>query len=490
MQFGTWLCEDGRVQVVCRVETAPATPFGAELQWRWWSPLLDGPEELRAALSAAVQARQRRFGASPTAPRPHGCDQRLLTPSGARVAARTAQARAVSLRQYSRHQWTDTLEGIDFVDRLVIGRNEAMRTLALLAFLGCAAVAQAQQPKTYSPETAPRANEETVLNARVVSVDPAGARLTVRGVDVKADGGRDETFSVAAPATSRLGELKRGMEVLLMLRGTTVVDVKVSTASGGQSGTAVQGTRHCRRDHAQPRAPRRCRAHAGRRWHCRSEYGRCRTKCGSDSVDDRRRAGKRGRAHERSGRHHPHGIARAGQPRRAHGQPASRRARPAAGARTTTTPQAAVTPRPTVTPEPAVAPEPVAPAGTVSPQPVPGGPVTGAAGGRIVPGPITPGPITPGVVTPGTVGGGVVITSTPSPAAYGTPFPTPRPQPTPDPGRHAAAGWRLRPRSSFPRSRRPHLRPHRRRRRRPRLRRRRGSTAGSASASACRDMSK
>ena len=117
-----------------------------------------------------------------------------------------------------------------------------MRTLALLAFLGCAAVAQAQQPKTYSPETAPRANEETVLNARVVSVDPAGARLTVRGADVKADGGRDETFSVAAPATSRLGELKRGMEVLLMLRGTTVVDVKVSIASGGQgAGAATRG---------------------------------------------------------------------------------------------------------------------------------------------------------------------------------------------------------------------------------------------------------
>src|SRR6186997_826420 len=107
-----------------------------------------------------------------------------------------------------------------------------MRTLALLAFLGCAAVAQAQQPKTYAPETAPRSNEETVLNARVVSVDVAGARLTVRGVDVKADGGRDETFSVAAPAASRLGELKRGTEVLLRLRGTTVVEVKASAASG------------------------------------------------------------------------------------------------------------------------------------------------------------------------------------------------------------------------------------------------------------------
>src|SRR4029450_2899172 len=114
-----------------------------------------------------------------------------------------------------------------------------MRTLTLLAFLGCAALAQAQQPKTYTPETAPRASEETVLNARVVSVDTAGAHLTVRGVDVKADGGRDETFSVPPPAPSRLGELKRGMEVLLRLRGTTVVDVKVSAASGASGNTAA-----------------------------------------------------------------------------------------------------------------------------------------------------------------------------------------------------------------------------------------------------------
>ena len=119
-----------------------------------------------------------------------------------------------------------------------------MKTLGSLVLLVCAAVAQAHQaPKTYSPEHPPRANEETILNARVVSVDPAGARVTVRGVDVKADGGRDETFTVAAPAASTLAGLKRGTEVLLVLRGTTVVDLKVSVASGGEGGTAVQGTR-------------------------------------------------------------------------------------------------------------------------------------------------------------------------------------------------------------------------------------------------------
>jgi hypothetical protein len=131
-----------------------------------------------------------------------------------------------------------------------------MRTLTLVVFLGGAALAQAQQsPKTYTPEAAPRPNEETILNARVVSVDPAGARLTVRGVDVKADGGRDETFTVAAPAAARLAELKRGAEVLLVLRGTTVVEVKVSVASGGQGGTAMDRTRKTAPAAASARRP-------------------------------------------------------------------------------------------------------------------------------------------------------------------------------------------------------------------------------------------
>lgn len=115
-----------------------------------------------------------------------------------------------------------------------------MRTLALLV-LGCATVAQAQTPKSYTPSTAPRPGEETILNTRVVSVDRAANRLTVRGVDVKADGGSNETFTVAAPAASRLAELKPGMEVLLTLRGTTVIDVKVAVASGGEGGNVIRG---------------------------------------------------------------------------------------------------------------------------------------------------------------------------------------------------------------------------------------------------------
>lgn len=59
VQFGTWPAEDGRLQFVCRVEAPPAAPFGGAVQWRWWSPLVDGPEQLREALSAAVQVRRR-----------------------------------------------------------------------------------------------------------------------------------------------------------------------------------------------------------------------------------------------------------------------------------------------------------------------------------------------------------------------------------------------------------------------------------------------
>jgi hypothetical protein len=59
VQFGTWTADDGRAQYVCRVEERPASPFGGATQWRWWSPLVDGPEQLHEALSAAVQARRR-----------------------------------------------------------------------------------------------------------------------------------------------------------------------------------------------------------------------------------------------------------------------------------------------------------------------------------------------------------------------------------------------------------------------------------------------
>jgi hypothetical protein len=71
VQFGTWVAEDGRLQVVCRVETPPADPFALEAQWRWWSPLLDSPQALQDALCAAVARRRReRVGRDAAAPSP------------------------------------------------------------------------------------------------------------------------------------------------------------------------------------------------------------------------------------------------------------------------------------------------------------------------------------------------------------------------------------------------------------------------------------
>jgi hypothetical protein len=58
VQFGAWVAEDGHLQVVCRVESPPADPFGFELQWRWWSPLLDSPDALRQELGPAVARRR------------------------------------------------------------------------------------------------------------------------------------------------------------------------------------------------------------------------------------------------------------------------------------------------------------------------------------------------------------------------------------------------------------------------------------------------
>jgi hypothetical protein len=70
VQLGTWPAEDGRLQFVCRVEGPPADPFAPEPQWRWWSPLLDGPEALRDALRATVHARRARGRQAADAPPP------------------------------------------------------------------------------------------------------------------------------------------------------------------------------------------------------------------------------------------------------------------------------------------------------------------------------------------------------------------------------------------------------------------------------------
>jgi hypothetical protein len=65
VQFSVWTEEPERPRFVCRVEGHPATPFGNDTQWRWWSALLDSPQALHEALTAGVQARRRRASEDP-----------------------------------------------------------------------------------------------------------------------------------------------------------------------------------------------------------------------------------------------------------------------------------------------------------------------------------------------------------------------------------------------------------------------------------------
>jgi hypothetical protein len=67
VRFGVWVGDDGRTRYVCKVETAPAEPFGCA-QWRWWSPLFETPEELQAALRDALSRRSRGDVARPGRP--------------------------------------------------------------------------------------------------------------------------------------------------------------------------------------------------------------------------------------------------------------------------------------------------------------------------------------------------------------------------------------------------------------------------------------
>ncbi len=64
VRFGAWRAEDGRLRYLCKVESPPGDPFEGDAQWRWWSPLVDGADELRDALWAAVARRGRRPAAA------------------------------------------------------------------------------------------------------------------------------------------------------------------------------------------------------------------------------------------------------------------------------------------------------------------------------------------------------------------------------------------------------------------------------------------
>lgn len=72
------------------------------------------------------------------------------------------------------------------------------------------------------------AAETTILNTSVVKVDRAGRTITIR--DAAAVGGGRQ-LAVGESAAATLGRLRAGSEVLLTLRGATVVDIKISGAS-------------------------------------------------------------------------------------------------------------------------------------------------------------------------------------------------------------------------------------------------------------------
>ena len=56
VSFGVW--EDGTgVQFICKAETPPGDPLGSDPPWRWWSPLVHTPEELRQELTRMVLRR-------------------------------------------------------------------------------------------------------------------------------------------------------------------------------------------------------------------------------------------------------------------------------------------------------------------------------------------------------------------------------------------------------------------------------------------------
>ena len=75
------------------------------------------------------------------------------------------------------------------------------------------------------------AAETTILNTSVVKVDRAGKTITVRDPGA---GSAARQLTVAPSATASLARLRAGSEVLLTLRGGTIVDIKISSSPAGR----------------------------------------------------------------------------------------------------------------------------------------------------------------------------------------------------------------------------------------------------------------
>ena len=122
-----------------------------------------------------------------------------------------------------------------------------MSKLALLFLLAATPAAAAPQDARIStPDTSAGPGEMTILNTSIVKVDGPGRTISVR-VDAGTDGGVDRNrtrqLTVAPSAAAGLAMLKAGSEVLLTLRGDTVVAIKMSAGGGGGSAPAASGQR-------------------------------------------------------------------------------------------------------------------------------------------------------------------------------------------------------------------------------------------------------
>ena len=117
-----------------------------------------------------------------------------------------------------------------------------MRKLALLFVLAAMPAAGApQDARIYTPDTPARPGETTILNTSIVKVDRPGGTITVRvdaGKDGDVDRNRTRQLTVAPSAAAGLAMLKAGSEVLLTLRGDTVMDIKMSAGGGGGASSA------------------------------------------------------------------------------------------------------------------------------------------------------------------------------------------------------------------------------------------------------------
>lgn len=125
-----------------------------------------------------------------------------------------------------------------------------MSKLALLFLLAAAPAAAApQDARIYTPHTPARPGETTILNTSIVKVDRPGRTITVRvdaGTDGDVDRNRTRQLTVAPSAAAGLAMLKAGSEVLLMLRGDTVVEIKMSAGGGGGGSSAAAPSRRRR----------------------------------------------------------------------------------------------------------------------------------------------------------------------------------------------------------------------------------------------------